>query len=317
MTIVNSIPLVGDPLDMDVAGNTIFVAEYRLGISLWHRTTGELLQRFDGLVELDEEDDVEKKMDVLYVSLTRYHAPFNILLITDRTRTHRIMAFKYDEKSNSLDFIRDYQGATNSLRDIVFEAIPGDNLTFRTFWGYFRMSRNNIQQGRIISPLYSHEMQADSTVPNAINSIVLAPDHILTAMGQRGVYITNRALTENVEFNTPVSAQDLVLNNNTLYVADSQGGLLVIDVSDMSEPKLIQTIQIEGSATSIDMTGRYLAVGTTNAGVFLYSIDSPVAPKLLAGLPNSHVGYINKLMFYNNELFIASRDLGIIRIRIN
>ena len=48
----------------------------------------------------------------------------------------------------------------------------------------------------------------------------------------------------------------------------------------------------------------------------LLDISNPAVPQFRDRLSFSEIGYLNKLKFSGNELYIASRDRGILRIKI-
>ena len=306
MRIVQSYTMLADPIDFAIGDNVIFVAEGILGLSLWNKATGEEIRRIGGPLGTGTE--------IRNVSLVRYYASHNLLVAFDRDGSHSMEVFEYRWETDDLRYITSAIGSSNSVRDFVLESI--DATRFRTFWGHFALGAPSVQTG-ILDLSTTHISHTRETIPSTINSMVLTAGHVISAVGQRGIFIQDRNLNFVSTCDTPVRALDLEVRNNIVYVADGQGGLQIIDISDINEPQIVNSVTIEGNAVSLDLSDRYLALGTSNGGVYLFDISSPANPKLLDRLRFNQVGYLFKVKFYRNELFVASREFGIIRIRIN
>ncbi len=65
-------------------------------------------------------------------------------------------------------------------------------------------------------------------------------------------------------------AKDVLVNDGFCFVASGNGGLEIFDVSDPSEPQLIQQIDDIGNALSLEKAGDYILAGTRN-GVYVIS----------------------------------------------
>ena len=304
MKVIQSYPLMGDPVDFDVSGNTIFVAEDLVGFSVLNKKSGQLLHRVDNL-------------DIRYVKLTRFYSPSNILFVVDRTQQHRVLTYKYLESSNTLNQIASDTGSTWAIRDIQFEEIPNDSEKFHTYWGFYQSGENFFRKA--VYDIQQNSLSGSRvSIPNHVYTTVISDNYLFLAMGQRGLYILNKSNMNYIsECDTPVDARDIVVKNNFVYVADNHNQLQIIDITDIQNPVLLESnISLDGNITSLDISGNLLAIGSTTGGVMLLDISNPAVPQFRDRLSFSEIGYLNKLKFSGNELYIASRDRGILRIKI-
>lgn len=81
-------------------------------------------------------------------------------------------------------------------------------------------------------------------------------------------------LTEDVLELLPVG--DLV------YASTNAQALLVLDLSDPSDPVLVERVPVGGSITSISTDGGYLFLTTNANGVHVFDIESPRLPRLVS-----------------------------------
>jgi hypothetical protein len=109
---------------------------------------------------------------------------------------------------------------------------------------------------------------------------------------------------------TTAFAQDVVVKDTVAYLAQGEGGLIEINVSDHTKPKVIATItSIRGYTYKLAMldTIVYLASGTF--GINTVDISTPINPTLLAN--NRSISPAKDFGFYSNFLFIAISEEGV------
>lgn len=315
LRLVTTYPVVGDPVDIDVSADCVFVAEDLIGFSILNRHDASLYMR------LSEINSIQLRK----VPLIRYNHNHKVLFVVDQTISslHQIYAIKFDSPSTDIaDYnIRNFVGQTLWVRDFAFEDIPGENNKFDMYITNFSANENRIQKGIYDLSLSHNNLQLlhFRVMPNAVHSIKLTDNHIIKAMGQRGVYISEKTnqLTFTSVVDTPGDARDVLVNGNIVYVADRQQGLQVVDITNINNPVLLDTAKsTDGYAVSLSKSGNLLAVGSGSGGVYLYDISTPANPILIDRLRYSDIGYVNKVLFYDNELYVASRDSGILRYQI-
>jgi len=102
----------------------------------------------------------------------------------------------------------------------------------------------------------------------------------------------------------PGYAEDLDIINNLVYVADDQGGLQIVDVSNPENPYIIGEYTSEKSIVGVAVrdTFAYLAVNHTQGGVRIINIADPENP-LFIGEDNWYYGY-NVVAPQNDTMFV-------------
>jgi hypothetical protein len=298
----------GNALDFAISGGRLFVAEDSRGFGIYDLRSGQNIHRVETYNDLYLRD----------ITLIRYYAPFQVLFVYDRTvaSNNRLLLYRYDCVSDALSEIDTITGRTSNIGDIYFESIPSDPQRIRMFYGYFGVV-NNLSAGTFTNSIDpDHDVLPFVQTPNRVNSIDTCSDYIYTAMGQRGLYIVDRNLSSSYQCATPGVARDIKVKNNVAYIADTYAGLTLIDVSDITNLSLLDTYTIVGNARSVDISGDYLAVGSSNVGLILMDISDPTSPAVIDILPTSRVGSVQKVMFFDDLLYITSSDFGIMRIRI-
>ncbi len=145
-------------------------------------------------------------------------------------------------------------------------------------------------------------------------------DYLLVG-GERGVYIldnTDRASPTQVGEFTHAEAQDPVVANNDLaYVTLSRDPatfpgqenidrLDVVDISDVTNPTLIHTVNLSGPR-GLTVDGDRLHVCDGVSGLKTFSLENPREPTLLFSLPNDEC---NDVLMVNGNL-VAVGDTGV------
>jgi hypothetical protein len=312
---IQTYPVIGDPVDFDVSDECIFVAEDEIGFSIFNRQSSELHLRANE----------HNMLQIRNVPLVRYNNDFKMLFVVDRTNGHVLYAINVDTLHSS---INDYPvkriiGSAYNVRDIIFETIPDEDTKFKMYLTNFKFDENKNQ---LMEGIYTYNSTLSNplnmtpySVPNSIFKIKSTNNHIFTAMGQRGIVIYDKTnLTEIHQINTPGEARDMIINNNNIYVADRQQGLQIIDITDISNPILLEASArlTNGFASSIDISGRFLALGSGSGGVYLYDISNPTTPILIDHLDEDEIGYVHKILFFSNDLYISSKSHGIVRYQV-
>ena len=316
MNIEEIYSLSSSPIDFDTYGNILFIAEQNQGFSILNSRTSELVNIQSGL-EMDSLGNVLPGLVSIYdVRVIRYYAPLQTLFVNDRTAGQRIYVSKYEPGENTLSPFRNFIGRTSEIRDILFEESPVRPESFVYYWGYWMNSRNNLRRAEYNTLTHDYrDFAIMEEIPNAVNSFVSTDTHLIMAMGQRGLYITDKDLNYFSEFAVPGDARDLKLKGDILLVANRSAGVHIIDIRDINEPVIISHIEISGNSISIDYYRDYLAIGTTSNGVYLYNIANLSQPKIIDHIRQTVTGDIFKVKFSGDELFVACHQ-GMVKLRI-
>ena len=111
--------------------------------------------------------------------------------------------------------------------------------------------------------------------------------YVLAAAGTSGVLVydvTNPGSPTNVSsYNTSNYAQDIVIVGQTAYVADTNGGLVALNIADPTNIHLLGTVATTGTAVglSIDPTTNIAYVAETGTGLAEIDISNPASMSVL------------------------------------
>ncbi len=90
-------------------------------------------------------------------------------------------------------------------------------------------------------------------------------------------------LTLEGSYNTPQWAVDVAIAGDYAYVADLDGGLLVIDISDPTSPTLAAAYNTPGNSRAVAVSGNYAYLADDAVGgLQIIDISNPAAPSLAA-----------------------------------
>lgn len=95
------------------------------------------------------------------------------------------------------------------------------------------------------------------------------------ACGTAGLQIINYADTSNIfiagSYDSAGYAKDLLHHGNRIYMSAQLGGLQIIDVSDVTAPKLIGAVETK-YALGLDMDDKYIYLADEDEGIMIISI---------------------------------------------
>ncbi|MCD6418459.1 hypothetical protein J7M00_06735 [bacterium] len=140
------------------------------------------------------------------------------------------------------------------------------------------------------------------------------------AADDAGVFIFNIANPDASALigycDTPGEATRLKFFDNYLYIADGLSGLVVIDVSEPSFPRVVHISDTQvGDAQDIAIAQlnetHYLALAIGSDGVLFYDITNPAQPVLLSRLETMYAYGVGA---DDRAFFIADRDWGIVSV---
>ena len=120
-----------------------------------------------------------------------------------------------------------------------------------------------------------------------------------------GYKIVNRFVTSGY-------AQDVLIKDNLAYIAQGEGGLMIIDIADPENPEIVSltTEGARGYSTKIAMkdSAVYLAAGTSDINVI--NVSDPNEPLVLP----THLSSIvpaQSMYIYEDYMFTAISSLGV------
>jgi hypothetical protein len=112
-------------------------------------------------------------------------------------------------------------------------------------------------------------------------------------------------------FQTPANAQDVLVHGNLCYLAQGEGGLIIINVQDPSNPQIVSflTESVRGYSRRIDIKDSivYLAAGTF--GFSVVNISDPQTPAIV--VENLNMKPAKDAEIVDNYMFCAVSEQGI------
>jgi hypothetical protein len=88
-------------------------------------------------------------------------------------------------------------------------------------------------------------------------------------------------LTLAGSYGTAVNAAGVAIAGNYAFVADDAAGLLVVDISDPSNPLLAGSYNTPNSARDVAIAGDYAYVADFESGLQVLDISSPTSPSFV------------------------------------
>ncbi len=320
---------IGEPVDFSIGPNKLFVAEDRGGFSIYDKSTGE--KYFNGTEVYSKNDSMHIEPTFLnHVKFIKYSRNSNYLFVynIDETDTNSIYILDLTDQSIPI-YKAIADGNPLNIKDIFFynTPLPGYQDRFAIVNPKFPETDGTETSFRL-SDFFSYHpstglpgsVEHDSLIFfTDIKGLDIVDNLAYFATSQTGIKVydisgENAVLAGSVD--TPGEAIKLKVVGNYIYVADKQTGLQVIDKSNLSNMKIVYSYDTAGYAESIAIEGNLLAVGSGGGGVYVFDISSPAQPKLLTNIPTDVLGYVNKVLIDDGFVYVASRDKGIVKIKI-
>lgn len=138
---------------------------------------------------------------------------------------------------------------------------------------------------------------------------------VMVAMHQDGLGVFERAgeaFTERATLGGLTNAYGLALDGSTLCVADGEGGLATVDVSDPGAPRVVGRVATGGVAQSVvvDPSSHMAYVNVGAGGVVIVDVARPEAPALAGRVATG--GTLGQLSVESGRLYVAAwRDVRV------
>jgi hypothetical protein len=113
-------------------------------------------------------------------------------------------------------------------------------------------------------------------------------------------------------YNTSGSASDVYVSGKYAYVADSDSGLQIIDISNPTSPTLTGTYSTVGSAVAVYVSGKfaYIEDSTVQSNFKIVDISNPTSPTLVGEYSNTG-GSISDIYVSGKYAYTADYNLGL------
>jgi hypothetical protein len=300
-----AVPTVGNPLDFDMMGANVFMAEDQGGLSIIN-LNDYTRRAINQIVSVDTDT-----LSLIKISRVSVVPTLNRLFINEREGSDEIRVVDISDLDSMI--IRDrISGGTQDIQDMKFTDISGSGSQF-DYEGYYCLG-GTVSYGKYgvhyasFPPLWA-VLKNYST--SAINGAVFSSQYVFAAAEQRGLAIFDRSSEARIgECDLPGEAQKVKLSGNYAYLACRQSGLQIVDVSNPTAPVMVGSYDTSGYATNLDIWNNYLVMSSGGGGIYLFDITNPTNPVLLDNITSC--GYVNNVKFHNGKVLVAGRDQGLL-----
>lgn len=83
---------------------------------------------------------------------------------------------------------------------------------------------------------------------------------------------------------TPGGSSDVVLSGDLAYIADTDAGLLILDISNPASPVALGSVDTPGYARALWLAGSYAYIADDASGLQVVDVSDPMAPALVGSL---------------------------------
>ncbi len=308
---IKTISTVGDPLDLEISDNLLFSAEDQAGFRVSDKNSGEQIAwvtTYGYMSPLTE------------TKLVKYQKENKFLFIFDREGQDYIAYFDVTDPAHPV-FKDKVQGDTNYIIDLqLLPANPADSSFSFYRTGNFGTSYQlkkcdyNRNKPQPTSDVDSLTIRFPYTCGKF--DFDVSTNRAYVSARQNGLYCYD-ALTKSIlhSIDTNGEVLDVKVQNGYAYLADRQGGFKIINVSGNFEQ--IWSFPTPSFATTVTVNTNYAAVAAGTNGTYIFNISDPNKASLKAHLTFAEVGYVNTVLLDGNDIYIASRDKGILKYHIN
>jgi|GEM_PF-2394874 len=108
---------------------------------------------------------------------------------------------------------------------------------------------------------------------------------------------------------TPGSASDIAVSGTNIYVADGESGLLIISVSNPTNPQIIASVDTPGSAFGIAVSGTNIYVADGESGLQIISVSNPTNPQIIAWVDTP--GQASDVSVSDTTVYVADGERGL------
>lgn len=155
--------------------------------------------------------------------------------------------------------------------------------------------------------------------PRALARAVVLRDSVaFLACEQVGVMIASLSVQNlpvmHSTLRTPGNARDVAIQGDYLYVADGRAGLTVVDVSDITAPRLVSTLSLPGGgyANKVAVAGNIACVANGTAGLAVIDVTNPNAPFLRSMIKTPEAKAVT--ITEDGGILATDRDWGLLVI---
>ncbi len=306
LELVRTVPIVGDPLDLSIDGDDIYVAQDQGGFSIINSSTGNVRW----FTQIKEATGGFKPLyRIRKISVV---SQYDRLFVTETDGVDTIHIIDLAQ-ADTLKIIDGITGATQDMSDMRFTALPTPIGNNKIEMGF--TAGRNFRQGLYDNNLWMGFAIDNMSTPASASGFDMNDQYIYIAAQQLGLMIYNKANQQLIgQLSIPGEAQKVKVVGNYAYLAGRQGGFSIVDISNPAAPVLVSNFDTTGYATTVDVSGNLAVISSNSGGIYLFDITSPTSPVLKQRLTDC--GYTNNAKFHGDQIVVAARDQGVLIYKI-
>jgi hypothetical protein len=188
--------------------------------------------------------------------------------------------------------------------NIVYTTHRGniDNPAFLTGWD---ISKPDPAKPGKLAPVQLPVVQEPGVTYEGLD---VAGGHVFVALRGNGLGVYERDASNHLRrIATATGLKDAVgvaASGRTVFVADSLGGLAVVDVTSPSAPTVVGRVATGGQARSVVVNGNIAYVGAGSSGLVVVDVTNRAAPKVVASV--AMPGTAVRVAYSAGRVFVAA-----------
>jgi len=293
--------------DVDIQGNSAFVAAGQSGLQVWDLISGFKLNDFHGYEEAGEFLEFDD------LALIQRDSLNNLIFISESNKDVKIFYFGYGDSI----FYRSPPIMSARTRDLIsYPTIKGQFIMFTADnddgmkWGFFNRDSSNILGIELISwvidgggEIYTPG-KANGIDSDGLGFIVMAVDQMGVELYSIDSLGSEPKLVNRID--TEGNAEKVFLTSDGTFVACDDAGAYYIPKSsffnsDNNHKRFAQDLTVDHISIKDDIA--VLSLGSK--GIALYDVSDPLSP-IERGIFS--IGYVYKTKFWNDNLLVCSRE---------
>jgi len=152
---------------------------------------------------------------------------------------------------------------------------------------------------------------------------IIDDNSIVLAAGKNGVRVIDSSVLSDIHeigwVDTPGNAVGVFIQADHAYIADGEGGLQVVNISDLEKPTIIGSHEPKFEARAVAVYKyqkdgnpdikhfAYLANG--GGGVVIYDVSNPQNPEIKGSIPTDY--FTQDVVIHNKKLFVTDDGKGL------
>lgn len=163
-------------------------------------------------------------------------------------------------------------------------AISGDNAYVAAgYEGVYSLDISDLGNISILDQ-YSHQNTCSITAIDVDDSSGYATQTFTACDPQNGLFVLdvsnpNALVEENtLEFKGPGSAEEIEIVGDYVYIANNQGGLLIIDMADQENPETYQAFNNESQMKDLKVVGNHVFLADQDGYLWVVDVTDPENP---------------------------------------